>query len=197
MHPGISAAARAFWRMIDLVMALLLAALIVLVFANVVMRYGFSSGLRVTIELSRLWFVWVVMLGAAVMLRRGEHLKLSEFSEAVMPRFVPILRRICWAVVLIAVLMLFVGAWRQTLDPRPKRLDLGGNLVPQDHRLAQAHRAEAAVIGVMQVRSADPPAFQPQTHLPRRGHRIGALLDPQVMGGVDDKRAHHDTMVNI
>ncbi len=115
MHPGISAAARAFWRMIDLVMALLLAALIVLVFANVVMRYGFSSGLRVTIELSRLWFVWVAMLGAAVMLRRGEHLQLSEFSEAVMPRFVPILRRICWAVVLVAVLMLFVGAWRQTL----------------------------------------------------------------------------------
>lgn len=115
MLSGMKAAINAFWRMIDLVMALLLAALIVLVFTNVVMRYGFSSGLRVTIELSRLWFVWVVMLGAAVMLRRGEHLQLSEFSEAVMPRFVPILRRICWAVVLVAVLMLFVGAWRQTL----------------------------------------------------------------------------------
>ncbi|MGP9805098.1 TRAP transporter small permease [Paracoccus sp. NSM] len=115
MLSGIRAAVEAFWRIIDLIMALLLAALIVLVFTNVVMRYGFSSGLRVTIELSRLWFVWVVMLGAAVMLRRGEHLQLSEFSEAVMPRFVPILRRICWAVVLVAVLMLFVGAWRQTL----------------------------------------------------------------------------------
>lgn len=115
MLSGIRAAIEAFWRIIDLIMALLLAALIVLVFTNVVMRYGFSSGLRVTIELSRLWFVWVVMLGAAVMLRRGEHLQLSEFSEAVMPRFVPILRRICWAVVLVAVLMLFVGAWRQTL----------------------------------------------------------------------------------
>lgn len=71
MLSGMKAAINAFWRMIDLVMALLLAALIVLVFTNVVMRYGFSSGLRVTIELSRLWFVWVVMLGAAVMLFVG------------------------------------------------------------------------------------------------------------------------------
>jgi len=108
-------AIEAFWRAIDLIMALLLTGMIVLVFVNVVMRYGFSSGLRVSIELSRLWFVWVVMLGAAVVLRRGEHLQLSEFSEAMMPRFVPILRRICWAVVLFAVLMLFLGAWRQTL----------------------------------------------------------------------------------
>lgn len=104
----------ALWRAIDVIMAVLLVGMIALVFLNVVLRYGFSSGLRMTIELSRLWFVWVVMLGAAVVLRRGEHLQLSEFSEAVMPRFVPVLRRICWAIVLVAVLMLFVGAWRQT-----------------------------------------------------------------------------------
>ncbi|TJZ91396.1 TRAP transporter small permease [Paracoccus gahaiensis] len=109
------AAIEALWRAIDIIMAVLLAGMIALVFLNVVMRYGFSSGLRVTIELSRLWFVWVVMLGTAVVLRRGEHLQLSEFSEALMPRFVPILRRICWAIVLVAVMMLFVGAWRQTL----------------------------------------------------------------------------------
>lgn len=109
------AAIEALWRAIDIIMAALLAGMIALVFLNVVMRYGFSSGLRITIELSRLWFVWVVMLGAAVVLRRGEHLQLSEFSEALMPRFVPVLRRICWAVVLVAVIMLFVGAWRQTL----------------------------------------------------------------------------------
>lgn len=108
-------AVSALWRGIDIIMAVLLTGMIALVFLNVVMRYGFSSGLRVTIELSRLWFVWVVMLGAAVVLRRGEHLQLSEFSEALMPRLVPVLRRICWLIVLVSVLMLFVGAWRQTL----------------------------------------------------------------------------------
>ena len=107
--------ARLCWSTIDIVMAVLLAAMIVLVFANVVMRYGFSSGIRQSVELARLWFVWVVMLGAAVALRRGEHLAVSEFSEAFLPRAVPLLRRLCWIVVIIAVVMLFIGALNQTM----------------------------------------------------------------------------------
>ncbi|MFB2531507.1 TRAP transporter small permease subunit [Paracoccus sp. p4-l81] len=106
--------ARRFWAVIDGVIALLLAAMIVLVFANVVLRYGFSSGIRQSVELARLWFVWVVMLGAAVVLRRGEHLALAEFSEKLMPRAVPWLRRLCWTVVIVAVGMLFIGALNQT-----------------------------------------------------------------------------------
>jgi TRAP-type transport system small permease protein len=107
--------ARWFWTVIDLVMAVLLAAMIALVFANVVLRYGFSSGIRQSVELARLWFVWVVMLGAAVALRRGEHLAVAEFSEALFPRAVPTLRRLCWIVVIVAVVMLFIGALNQTM----------------------------------------------------------------------------------
>lgn len=103
------------WTWIDVIMALLLAAMIALVFANVVLRYGFSSGLRSSVELSRLGFVWVVMLGAVAALRRGEHLAVTEFSETFFPRAVPFLRRLCWLVVLVSVLMLFLGAARQTL----------------------------------------------------------------------------------
>lgn len=103
------------WSFVDIVMAILLAAMIALVFANVVLRYGFSSGIRQSVELARLWFVWVVMLGAAVALRRGEHLAVAEFSEALFPRAVPTLRRICWVVVIVAVVMLFIGALNQTM----------------------------------------------------------------------------------
>lgn len=106
---------RRLWSVIDIVMALLMAAMIVLVFANVVLRYGFSSGIRQSVELARLWFVWIVMLGAAVALRRGEHLAVAEFSERLLPRAVPWLRRLCWIVVIVAVGMLFIGALRQTL----------------------------------------------------------------------------------
>mgnify|MGYP001015709868 FL=1 len=105
----------AIWSMIDVAMAVILAAMIALVFANVVLRYGFSSGIRQSVELARLWFVWIVMLGAAVVLRRGEHLAVAEFSEALMPRAVPILRRLCWIVVLVAVGMLFIGALNQAI----------------------------------------------------------------------------------
>ncbi len=60
---------KSIWKSIDIIMAVILTCMIVLVFANVVLRYGFSSGLRPSVELSRLGLVWVVMLGAAVVLR--------------------------------------------------------------------------------------------------------------------------------
>lgn len=103
------------WTWIDAIMAALLAGMIALVFANVVLRYGFSSGIRSSVELSRLGFVWVVLFGAASALRRGEHLAVTEFSAAFFPRAVPVLRRLCWLVILVAVTMLSLGAARQTL----------------------------------------------------------------------------------
>lgn len=104
-----------FWRAIDAVMAILLALMVMLVFANVVLRYGFSSGIRPSVELSRLGFVWIVMLGAAVTLRHGKHLSITDVSEALLPRWVPFFRRISSIVVLISVTMLFWGATKQVV----------------------------------------------------------------------------------
>ncbi|CCN86024.1 TRAP transporter small permease [Vibrio nigripulchritudo] len=106
---------KGIWKSIDVIMAVILTSMIVLVFTNVVLRYGFSSGLRPSVELSRLGLVWVVMLGAAVVLRRGEHLAVSEFSERLFPKAVPLLQRLCWIVVLVSVGMLYVGSYRQMM----------------------------------------------------------------------------------
>jgi TRAP-type C4-dicarboxylate transport system permease small subunit len=103
----------ALWNLVDYMMALILALMILLVFANVVMRYGFSSGLRQSVELSRLGLVWLVMLGAAVVLRRNQHLAISEFCEGLMPSLYPLLRRASYAVVVVTMLMLFLGAFKQ------------------------------------------------------------------------------------
>ena len=66
----------------------------------------------------------------------------------------------------------------------------------EDHRLAQPHGPEAAVVVVMQVRPADPAGGQPQPHLPRPRRSSAALLDPQVVGGMYDDRAHQITGVS-
>ena len=107
---------KSIWKSIDVIMAVILTCMIVLVFTNVVLRYGFSSGLRPSVELSRLGLVWIVMLGAAVVLRRGEHLAVTEFSERLFPKAVPVLRQICWVVVLVSVGMLYVGSYRQMMS---------------------------------------------------------------------------------
>jgi len=103
------------WTVIDAILAVMMMAMIVLVFTNVVLRYGFSSGLRPSVELSRLGFVWVVMLGAVIVLRRGEHLAVSEFTESLFPKAVPYLQKGIWLIILVSVSMLFWGSWEQTV----------------------------------------------------------------------------------
>lgn len=103
------------WHSIDIMMATILVFMVVLVFTNVVLRYGFSSGLRPSVELSRMGMVWVVMLGAVVVLRRNEHLAVAEFSERLMPRAVPFLRRIIWLIILVSTGMLCLGSFNQMM----------------------------------------------------------------------------------
>lgn len=103
------------WRSVEIIIGLLMAAMVILVFTNVVMRYGFSSGLRQSVELSRLGFVWIVMLGAAVVLKNGQHLAITDVSEALFPKYVPILRRFSTIVILVSALLLFWGASKQAL----------------------------------------------------------------------------------
>jgi TRAP-type transport system small permease protein len=104
---------RWLWRFVDVAMGVLLLAMIALVFTNVVLRYGFASGVRQSVELSRLAFVWLVLLGAAVVLRRDEHLAVRDVVEGLFPRAMPVLRRLSYAVIAAASLMLFWGAFKQ------------------------------------------------------------------------------------
>lgn len=116
MASALGSAARALWRALDGIMAALMLLMIVLVFTNVVMRYGFSSGLRVSVELSRLMFVWIVMIGAVTALRRGEHLGMPEFAERYFKPAMPVLLRINWLVVLGASIMIVWGCVRVTIS---------------------------------------------------------------------------------
>ena len=56
------------------VIAACLAVMVVLVFGNVVLRYGFNSGITISEELSRWLLVWLTFLGAIVAMREHAHL---------------------------------------------------------------------------------------------------------------------------
>src|ERR1700733_1477768 len=60
--------------LLKFVIALCLAVMVVLVFGNVVLRYGFNSGITISEELSRWLMVWLTFLGAIVALREHTHL---------------------------------------------------------------------------------------------------------------------------
>lgn len=61
-------------RIIDVMLAVALAVMVLLVFGNVVLRYGFNSGITTSEELSRWLFVWLTFLGAIVAMKDGAHL---------------------------------------------------------------------------------------------------------------------------
>jgi TRAP-type C4-dicarboxylate transport system permease small subunit len=100
-------------RAIEAVIALALAVMVILVFGNVVLRYGFNSGITVSEELSRWIFVWLIFLGAIVALKEGAHLG----SDMLVSRLNLTGKRVC--AFLGHLLMLYItwlfldGSWTQ------------------------------------------------------------------------------------
>ena len=66
-----------FFRLAEFVLVLMLSLMVIMVFGNVVLRYGFNSGLISSEELSRFLFIWVTFLGAIVAMRDNAHLGLD------------------------------------------------------------------------------------------------------------------------
>ena len=78
-------------RLLEALLVGLLGLMVVLVFGNVVLRYGFNSGLVFSEEVSRFIFMWLTLLGALVALHDGAHLGMSSVVERLPPRG----RRLC------------------------------------------------------------------------------------------------------
>jgi TRAP-type C4-dicarboxylate transport system permease small subunit len=102
-------------RFFGLLMVACLALMVVMVFGNVVLRYGFNSGITVSEELSRWLFVWMTFLGSVVALRNHAHLG----TDALVSRLPPAGKKACY--VLAHLLMLYMcwlmgrGGWQQTV----------------------------------------------------------------------------------
>ena len=65
-------------RVANLAMGACLGVMALAVFVNVVLRYGFGSGVAASEELSRLLFVWMVFIGATAAYPAGEHMAFTS-----------------------------------------------------------------------------------------------------------------------
>ena len=63
-----------YFRCLEHLIVIALAAMVLMVFGNVVLRYAFNSGITVSEELSRWAFVWMIFIGAVLALREHAHL---------------------------------------------------------------------------------------------------------------------------
>lgn len=100
-------------RLTEAVLVLLLAGMVVMVFANVVLRYGFNSGLTISEEMSRYFFVWLTFVGAILAFRDHQHVGVETFVRLLGPRG----RIACVAfsnfIVVVCSVVLVWGTWRQ------------------------------------------------------------------------------------
>lgn len=82
-----------YFKALEFVMVICLAAMCVMVFGNVVLRHFFNSGVNIAEELSRFMFIWLTFLGAIVAMREGGHLGVDVLVRRLRggPRFIMIL----------------------------------------------------------------------------------------------------------
>jgi TRAP-type transport system small permease protein len=99
----------------DTLMASCLGVMAVAVFVNVVLRYGFGSGLAASEELSRLLFVWMVFIGATAAYPVGEHMAFTSLVAMLKDKPVPM--KLMTMMIRLLVLggcgLLAWGAWQQ------------------------------------------------------------------------------------
>jgi TRAP-type C4-dicarboxylate transport system permease small subunit len=148
---GLRTALKWAWRGIDVLMAASMVVMIVTVFINVVLRYGFHSGILATAEISRFLFVWIIMLGAVVCLRDETHLDL-RMIERMLPR-VPraLLRMVVYGVVILTSGMLCLGAYRQAVSNWVNISPLSGIPVGVMYLAGTVAGALMVVIGVVRL----------------------------------------------
>lgn len=104
-----------YCRVLCALMALLLALMVVLVFGNVVLRYGFNSGIAFSEEVSRWLFVWLTFMGAVVALHEKAHMSLGELVSALAPKVQRICHLIALALMLWITYLILTGSWAQTV----------------------------------------------------------------------------------
>jgi TRAP-type C4-dicarboxylate transport system permease small subunit len=101
------------FNVLNLIIALLLAAMVVMVFGNVVLRYAFNSGLSWSEELSRFCFVWLTFLGTIVTYREHSHLGVETLVQRLGRRGRSICMLLTNILVLICAGVFFWGTWQQ------------------------------------------------------------------------------------
>lgn len=116
-EPLIEAPKSRFQRISNLLLASCLGVMAVAVFVNIVLRYGFGSGLPASEELSRLLFVWMVFIGATAAYPAGEHMAFTSLVGMLKHRHALFLGMTLFirCLVLLACALIGWGAWQQVV----------------------------------------------------------------------------------
>jgi TRAP-type transport system small permease protein len=113
-------------KIFDHLLVLGMSVMCLMVFWNVVLRYGFNSGIPFSVEVSRLIFVWIVFIGSVTALAQGAHMGVNTLVAS-LPKPLRVgsflvahglMLWICW--------LLWQGSWSQTMINWNNRAPISG-----------------------------------------------------------------------
>lgn len=105
----------AIWvgKAIEALVVLILSAMSILVFFNVVLRYGFNSSINVTEEVSRYMFVWLAFLGTILAFNENQHVNVGVLVDKLSPKKRNILGIVTDLAMLYCCYLIIDGGWIQ------------------------------------------------------------------------------------
>ncbi len=106
----------ALFRGIEVLIAFFLATMIALVFLNVVLRYGFSTGFAWSEEIARLCFINLVYLGTIGAMRENQHLGLDSVLSRVPPLAQKAVFLLIQAGIIWVMVILTMGSWQLVIQ---------------------------------------------------------------------------------
>lgn len=101
-----------FLKVMEWVLIFILGFMVLLVFGNVVLRYGFNSGIMFSEEVSRFLFVWMVFLGSVLMLRDNGHLGVHTLTKMLPLAGKKFCKFFSDALTLACCVLLSIGGWQ-------------------------------------------------------------------------------------
>jgi TRAP-type C4-dicarboxylate transport system permease small subunit len=101
-----------FFKLLEFLVVACLVAMVIMVFGNVVLRYGFNSGITISDEMSRYCFIWLTYIGAMIAMRERGHLGVDTLVKH-LPRLG---KKICLflseALMLGCNVLFLIGTWK-------------------------------------------------------------------------------------
>ena len=101
-----------FYKLLELLVVFCMVSMVIMVFGNVVLRYAFNSGISVSDEMSRYFFIWLTYIGAMLAMHEGGHLGVDTLVK-----HLPVLgKKVCLflseALMLFCNVLFFMGTFK-------------------------------------------------------------------------------------
>jgi TRAP-type transport system small permease protein len=103
------------FRGIEVLLVVFITTMAIMVFGNVVLRYGFNSGITISEEASRFIFIWLTFLGSIIAMKGKAHIGVDTLIKHLPKLGKQICAILSDVLILGCCVLFFIGSWKQTV----------------------------------------------------------------------------------